>query len=419
MTREAYFQYAIRHNLLDKLKFYYSCFTIPLASSTDYFEVRNKEYWVRLDDKLEKIDNVTTEEPLLTINLPITLFNADLVNIEQSVETTVGRGILNYVLLASNFKEKVPYLNEKTDIKKIENMVCDLLKKDTITIEEYVNFNESASMLQLLSRLTTIAATVKTITPPPGLKEFKANLIAKYDKEYGKHWVKDPIRTIEFADALKAYDKEYLKDDPTFGKATIKKIQDNTRAQMYLSMGVDASFGTGTNDNVLVFNSLLEGYPEDKAQLAAIYNASRAGSFSRGNETKDGGVVAKILLRSTSAITVDPGDCGSTLGKTILVTKANADAITGRYQLINGKPVEIEDGKKLIGKEIVIRSYMYCNNDLSSICSVCAGKILAQYRKGVSAVLTGISASILTLSLKKMHSSVKHLVKTDINDMIC
>ena len=62
---------------------------------------------------------------------------------------------------------------------------------------------------------------------------------------------------------------------------------------------------------------------------------------------------------------------------------------------------------------------MYCNNDLSSICSVCAGKILAQYRKGVSAVLTGISASILTLSLKKMHSSVKHLVKTDINDMIC
>lgn len=419
MTRESYFQYALRFNLLDKLRFYYTCFTTPLSTSNDYYDIKDNSYFVKLNNRIEKIDNVKTDEPLLAINLPITLFNADLANIEKSVETTVGRGILNYVLLVSNFNSKIPYINDKTTISKIESIVCEMLKNDTISVKEYVEFNESTSMLQSLSRLTTVAATPKTITPPTGIKEFKKKTMEEFDKKYGRNWERDPVRTIEFADTLKAFDKEYLKDDPTYGKATIKKIQDNTRAQMYLSMGVDASFGTGTNDNTLVFNSLLEGYPEDKKQLAAIYNASRAGSYSRGNETKDGGVAAKTLLRATSSIVVEPGDCGSTIGKLIKVTEDNAESLSGRYIIEGNKYSKITNPKSYIGKTIMIRSFMYCKNDPTSLCSVCSGEVLSQYRKGVSAVLTDISGTILILSLKKMHNAVKHLVHVEMEDLIC
>ena len=413
-----YFRYALHNQLLDSIKFYYSTFTIPLQDKNEYYVVKNGKYFVYMNGKEEEVAGKSSKEPLLHMQLPITLYNADISNIEKSVDTTVGRAIVNYVALEHNFGSKLPYINEPTDTKKIEKIVGTALKDNNITVEEYINFNDSLSLLQGLTRIVVVSATPKTMTPPPGITEFKKKLQSEYAKKYGPDWYKDRIHVVEFADELKAFDTEYMKDDPTYRKSTSNKVANEARPKRYLSMGADDGFSGPTAEPRVVFNSLLEGYPEDKQLLASVYNKSRAGSFSRGNETKDDGLLANIFLRSTSNITVDEGDCGTTMGKELYVTKEIASTLYGRYQIVNGKSILIEKPESLIGKTITIRSCMYCKNGLASICARCAGDTLSNYRKGVSQIVTDVSGAVLNMSMKKMHATSKHLVKTNLSEMI-
>ena len=168
----------------------------------------------------------------------------------------------------------------------------------------------------------------------------------------------------------------------------------------------------------LVFNSLLEGYPADIKQLTTIYNSSRAGSFSRGNETKNGGVAAKNLLRATASLVIEPGDCGSKIFKELHVTKDTAEALIGRTILVNGKLEKIDNPSKYIGKIVQLRSPMYCKRTNGHICGVCAGDNLLNYRKGVTILATDISSVLMKNSLKKMHTSVKKLVLANPIEML-
>lgn len=415
-----YFRYAIKAELLTNLKFYYTVMTIPLQNSNEYFKIENKRYFVKLEKGYEEVSGKTTDEPLLAIGDPITLFNADLPNIETSVDTTVGKAIINYVTLVYNFKGKIPYVNKSMiSCSTLEDLVCDALKKDVVTVQEYINFVDSCSMLQALSRITTVSATEKTMTPPPGIIEFKNNLIKKYDKLYGKSWVKDMVRVIEFQDELKKVDDEYMADDPTNGIITSGKVKNNARVKQYLSFGTDAGFSEGSDITPdLVFNSLLEGYPADIKQLTTIYNSSRAGSFSRGNETKNGGVAAKNLLRATASLVIEPRDCGSKIFKELHVTKDTAEALIGRTILVNGKLEKIDNPSKYIGKVVQLRSPMYCKRTNGHICGVCAGDNLLNYRKGVTILATDISSVLMKNSLKKMHTSVKKLVLANPIEML-
>jgi len=420
VTVNEYFRYAIHMEYLTSLKFYYSTMTIPLQNSNDYYKVDGNKYLVKIGDSYEEVQGRTTDVPLLQIQDPIVLFNADLPNIDTQVDTTIGRAIINYVALVYNFKNKIPYLNDNNiDTGTLEKLVLDGLKKDTISVPEYINFVDSCSMLQSLSRITTVSATYKTMTPPPGIVAYKNELIKEFDKKYGKNWVKSMTTVIEFQSLLKAKDAEYLKDDPTNGILTSGKVKDNARAKMYLAFGIDAGFSEDSMaEPNLVFNSLLEGYPKDKEQLTVIYNSSRAGSFSRGNETKNGGVAAKNLLRATGGISIVTGDCGSKIAKETIVTKDNANTLVGRFYLDGNKLVKIEDGSKLVGKTIMLRSPLYCKHTDGTICSTCAGENLANYRKGVTILATDISSVLMTNSLKKMHTSVRKLVLANPIEML-
>ena len=413
-----YFQYALRHDLLSKLKFFYATMTIPLQDSNDYFKIEKDRYFVLMNDEYQEVQGRTTKEPLLLLKDEVLLFNADIVNIKDKIDTTVGRAIVNYILLARNFNDKIEYVNKSTGASSFESLVCEALKADKITVKEYIDFVNSCGMLQGVSRIVTIAATYKAMTPPPGIAKFKKDLAAEFDKLYGKNWYKDSVRVIEFGNRLKEEDAKYLADDPTNGKLVSGKVKENARSKMFLSFGSDAGFGNVGSESPVVFNSLLEGYPEDKKQLTAIYNANRAGSFSRGAETQDGGVIAKVALRATASTTIEPGDCGTKRGKEVFVNKDIAHSLTGRYMIVGNQSVRIEDGTKLIGKTIMLRSFMYCGYKHPTYCSICAGDNLANYRKGATIEATSMSNTILTLSLKKMHNATKKIHKTEMVDMI-
>lgn len=418
MTSSEYFRYALKEELYTTLTFFYSVMTIPLQDKNKYFKTVGKKYIVFIGQKEEEIIDKTTDVPLFSLTDSIRLFKEDIPNIKDYVDTTIGRAILNAILLGYNCKDKIPYINEYVDIDTIEGKVADGLKSNKITIEEYVNFVDSCSLLQSLSRIVTISATPKTMTPPPGLVKFKKELKEEFDKNYGVKWVRDAVRVVEFENRLKEFDSEYMKDDPTNGKVTSNKIKNDARSKMYLTFGTDTGFNINNEVPEMVYNSLLEGYPPNIKQLTAIYNSSRAGSFARGDETKDSGTVSKKLLRATSNMVITPGDCGSKLYKTITVTKELSKTLVGRYVKVGNKIEVIEDGSKYIGKTIEIRSPMFCKNKGRQYCAVCCGDNLSQYRKGATIIATDISAVLMKTFLKKMHTATKKIVKSNPLEMI-
>ena len=119
-----YFHYALRHDLLSKLKFFYATMTIPLQNSNDYFKIEKDKYFVLMNDEYQEVQGRTTKEPLLLLKNQVLLFNADIVNIKDKIDTTVGRAIVNYILLARNFNDKIEYVNKSSSAGNFESLVC-------------------------------------------------------------------------------------------------------------------------------------------------------------------------------------------------------------------------------------------------------------------------------------------------------
>lgn len=418
ITKQEYFYYALENKLLNKKSFYYATLTIPLQNKNEYFEIVNKKYVVNMGKDKNLIINASSDAPMFNLRDTITLFNANMPNIKDKVETDIGRAMFNYILLVYPFKGKVPYKNEmKVNISNYCDEVANMLRKDIITVEELTLFYNACSLAQTLSRAIVIASTAKIIVPPPGLAEFKKELVEKFNKKYkGTSWMYKMVPCIEFQNELLEFDKQYIQDDPTYGKVLSGKAKD-ARTKMMLSFNQDAGLKEPGEENRMVLNSLLESYPKDKEQLAALWNSNVAGSFARGAETQDGGTAAKESLRATSTIIIKDTDCGSTRYKRYYVTKDLLKVLVGRYYLKNGKlEVISENDTNLIDTVIKVRSPMYCNEPDKIFCVVCCGETMRNRKNGIVGMITGIAGALLKAALKKMHNAVKKLINVDVRD---
>lgn len=415
MTVEEYFKEALSKEYLDDILWYFSTMTI-IKEENNFLKVVDGKYVVKLGEVEEVITNKTPAEgPLISYTHKLKIDNTWLPNVSEPIETTMGRVIVNYTLLVSNFKDKIPFINGKIGSDGIEDIISDKLRKDEVSVESYISFVNSCSFLQSLSKIVSVAATEKNITPPEGLEEFKKNLSLKFDKEYGENWRDDSVIVTKFANELGKFDEDYLKDDPSYGKSITGKIKDNARKKMYLTMGKPAGFGTGST---FTEGSLLDGYPKNKEQLKTIFNDSRNGSYGRGNETQKGGASAKELLRGSISMLIVKGDCGSKIYNKLLVTKKNFESIKGVYTYTPNGPVPLTDTESLIGKEILVRSPLYCKLEGKQYCGTCMGKTLENRRTGINLLLAEVSAAILTESLKAMHNTQTKTTKINMNEII-
>lgn len=419
VTLNEYIQYAIRNGLFKESEFFNLVMTIPLHMENKYYKVEKKKYYVKMDGKLEELKDITTERPIFVIDDEITLFHADMSCIKDKVDTTCGEAMYNYIIIEYPCKGKIPYFNdENTTIKKIESVVKEYLKTDKITTQEFLEVVDSITFLKSFARLITVSTTHKSITPPEGIEKFKKELVVSYNKKYGSKWMEDELITVRYINELKEFDNSYMKDDPTDGILVSGKVKDNSRAKMFLTFGLESGFKCIGEEIDFVDESLTEGFPKDEKKLAAIFNSNRAGSFSRGAETVNGGVLAKIMTRATNNMTIIQDDCKSTKYKKIYVDKDVASVLENRYIKTTQGEILIEDPSKYIGKTIEIRSPMYCDYHGKSICSVCAGKQVGTFENAPLILAIGQAGTILNTSMKKMHDNQKKLHKIDINDIL-
>lgn len=410
MDKYSYFKQAFNKQLYKDINWLYTYFGILANNftSNDYIKVKDNNI-IGIIENEEYDLNITTKDlvnPIFNMVDVIKLDNDyDITNIkDKNITTTIGRLLVNKILLNIPFGDKVEYINKEFSTASIENELAKKIATDIISVDEYLKFNKSLLFLQNLSRIVTVSSTPKIMTPPPGIDEYKKKCRQEMYDKYGDGWTKNIVQINEYKDMLKKYDIDYLKDDPGYGKIINGKMVNNSRGKLYRTFGDVAGLDKKEGKVLLVDNSLSQGYPKDKVLFSKVIEESVAGSYGRGKETQQGGAAAKDILRATSNVVIENDDCKSLLGKSILVTKNNYKSLSNRYIIENNKYRLFSDSDKYIDKVVKIRSPMYCKNNGNSICKTCAGTLLG-LSPNVSIAVLEVSGKLLTISLKGMHDT--------------
>lgn len=365
------------------------------------------------DNKLSKLDtgNKKLDEPLLTPSSILSIPKGTLPNVDRDIKnTTVGNVIVNAICLIYPFGNKIPFLEGEITPSKIEDIILERLhdnpedpkerKQEFIYVDEYLRFTESMLMIRNMTDIVVPGATETNMTPPDGVIEYRNKLMKE---NTGK--LQDPAVLADIDKKLVAYDAEYLAKDPS-GLAFLqkKKMRNEVRRKLFLTVGGLSGFGDGTTVTD-VPKSLSEGM--DVQSIPAMNSDSRAGSFNRGHQTMLGGAKFKELIRAAANAKIEEEDCHTTMGSPEFITRENAPLFIGRYILVDGKDEFLDENsiKKYIGKNVMIRSPMYCKSEKTDYCKHCVGDRLALHPTAISVAVSDIGSAFLTLFLKKMHVS--------------
>lgn len=430
MNKLDYLKYAISQGCHKKKAWLVSVFgtikeeTNPLENSYPGKIIKKAWGYAFVNSSAEIVDleGFNKEDRVVfTFKEPITVDSSWCENAKEPVQTTIGNLIFNLLAMVPAFNSKIPFVTGRVSISAIEDIVATKLRDtpelneprstEYIYVDEYLKFCDALTFISGLSQLTCWAATHKNVRGPTGIKEFKAQLLTKYE---GK--LTDPVELAKFEQELVDFDGKYLEGDPSFGTLVTGKVRNVARKKMYLSLGSEKDF-SGSLKATPVINSLEEGWPTDPEQFVAMMNGLRFGSFSRGSETVKGGVSAKILLRAANNFKIIDTDCGTQLGIRRNFNQSNINKLIGRYVLDKTSTlVENNDvASNYLNKDIVVRSPMFCKLEGDRICKICAGTRLSQFPTGMGIPVTEISSIILAASMAAMHAQVLSTAKLDFN----
>jgi hypothetical protein len=417
MSITQYLEYAIRNGFLYKLNWITSLLGVRLDNTeNDYIKIEDGVGYVKVDSELIKFDSYIKGGAFLRISDEVIIPKDLLKSLNKVITTTIGKLIINHVLIEKPFNGSISYMDGDISFGDIMDVVRVSLSDDIITVAQYRDFVLAATYIEGLNTVVTPSSTAKLLVAPPGLKKFKSGLKKSLVSKHGEGWQDNPIYVVEYDTALKAYYADYIKDDPSDGIMANNKNKNNALAKKYLTFSTASAFGEQTH----IDESLSDGYPDDPAKLAALFNTARAASYSRGAETQKGGAVAKSVLRATSSMFITDKDCGVKYGKHKVIDKDNVDNMVGRYIIENSKVLELTNDNisSYINKSVILRSPMYCIAKSPSLCPVCLGRLAASRPNGISLIVTNISSVLTKAALKVMHNSQISATKISLDDML-
>lgn len=406
-----FLRYSFKNNLPTELNWIIGLFATIAETDFEnkFFIIKDKEFYGKTEEgNLLLVKNYT--KPVLLSSDAIDVEKGFICNIDNNITTTYGRLVMNYLIGCYAFNGKIKFINEKFTIKDIEKkyvtklLTDDANSTDGITVDEFKEFLDVGLYIESFSKYLSIAITEKSALPPKGLDKFKKDTLKLMKDKYGEDFAKNPIAIAELEKLMLDFDDGYLKDDPAYGKLMSGKVTNMARKKMFLVFGIGNSFEESPDG---ILDSLQEGWDLDPKKLTAYANDSRSGSYGRGKETSQGGVMAKVSLRATSDIKIEKTDCGTKMGRPVLITAENYSRYIKRYMIgANGKPEPLteEKLKSLVNKIIYLRTPLYCHLD-TNYCSTCAGENISDYENGVSLLVSGASGKVLDISLKAFHGN--------------
>jgi hypothetical protein len=369
------------------------------------------------------ITDAPKDAPLFSIYDKIEVLFGFIESIEAPTVTTLGNLLFNACVVDYAFGSKLGYLNDKktANVKYIESVIAKRLvsgnkpendtDKNKLYVDEYLRFVEGFAYLQGFNFNWVACVSEKLLTVPPNNVELKKNIVEQVGDKIGQ-----PSVLAGVYKTLDDNDKEFLKDDSSapFMNGKIRVA----RRKMFLIQGGEGGLEGGDSYEVAT-NSLAEGIEVSK--FAINNNVLRAGSLFRGQETQLGGVATKEMIRATSNIRIVKNDCGTTMGKVVLITEQNyVRQLVGLSIVTPEGTVLIEEesvAKSYLGKTVMRRSTQYCKSTGENFCEVCAGKRLALHPTGVSMAITEIGGALLGIFMSMMHAKELKVHKVSLNDV--
>jgi len=367
-------------------------------------------YYTHLEDTEKPIRIESKDAPLFSHDDIWEVSNKEVPNLHKKVKSHPGRLLFNYLLLIKPFGVKIDYMGEKLAPKAIDkilwyNLVDDNTKnpghRDILTSEMDYYVSHAIEYINQFSMVFTTVATEHNILPPPGLKAFKKKLLKKYEGQ-----LEDPIKQTEFEAELEDFAREYLKDDPTYGKLMVGKMWQSYK-KMYLTYGSATSFGGMTAHRP---EGLMDDMPSDAATMADAINNLRYGSAMRGIQTQKGGVVPKILQGAASHYRTVEKDCKT---KDYLKIRINTDIKKWEGTYLAGSTKKLDISKVKIGDEIKVRMPTVCKSPGATFCRYCTGDGIFDSDKSIGLLLNNLGALVLYQSMKGFHAT--NLVTTEVD----
>jgi hypothetical protein len=348
---------------------------------------------------------IKKDKPLIGLYDVFTITKEHLPNVKKSQETTVGRFILNYLLLVVPFGDKIEFINDIYEASKIEDKIVNELRHETISIDSVrVTYRKNLYYIGHFNELCVPGLSEKSIVPAPNAEKIKEDFI-KNNPDIEDN----PLKMAELQELLIQNDKEYLSDDPSYGFLGAKESKsfDICRKEMFSSMGMVKDI-SGEKEYILMKKSLDEGLqPKD---LIVGNNETRIGVYKRAVDTAVGGTIVENIRRIMQEAKVTGNDCGTTEGQYVEVSAINKNDLVFRHILENGKTILLnrDNIDKYVGKTIYLRSPMYCK-EKNGVCKKCADFKYTQRsfkendNLSITMEQTDIGSAILTDSMKAMH----------------
>lgn len=417
-------------DILGDKSWYVKAFTIPLWKDTEVGELKELDLVIKQDGlyavlnlegelTLVKILDHDKEEPLFNWKDKIQVDGSWLPSISGKIETTVGRLIINKVVLSDVVGNRIPYINKRVSVSDIERTIVakvknkEDMKEGDVSVKEMVQCIDNLNFFVFVSTFSSPAATPKTITPPPDAKKFRDQLLKEYEGR-----LDDPVVISTIQQRINEYEKEYLADDPVADALFGGKAR-AARTKLYYFGGAGLDFVEGGDTTVA--QSLAEGMDTTPEEFAKFMNDLRYASFSRGGKTALGGYAYKTLQRALSGVSISSTPCNTTKGLVRVLDEKRVTGLAGRHIKSGTKWILIEnqeEAKKYANKPVEVRSPMYCTTKGMDVCWACMSVQYKNLPAGVTNIAAEISAVILTSNLKLMHNSAIGTTEIKLEDMI-
>lgn len=428
MKKRDYFLLALKHKSYLFKAWTINCFSVVRTPGEEYpcHLLRGERHYSFIHPETSEeiiIVDSHSDVPLFNFKETVNVSKGDLPNIHGDIETTYGKLVVNAVALVYPFGDKIEYQNGEFKIKNIEKIIEKRLTSDPkykgpksikveapIYVTEYLNFIDAVLSLEGYTQLCVPSATAKTMTRDPRVPELRARLLEEH-----KDSLNDPATIAKIDAELVKMDREWMKGDLGEGFYIKDKSYEVVRKKVHLMHGYEQGFGESP---ATITNSLSEGW--DLEKMPAMVNSLREGSYNRGAQTQLGGVAAKTINRIFQNTRIAEDDCGSTLGMDHFITDSNKGHYLGFYA-INGKKLELLSDVNIdqyVGKEVTLRSPMYCKTSRANFCRTCMGEINSESETALASLASGVGSTLLNTFMKLMHGTALKTTTYVVEDTI-
>ena len=324
----------------------------------------------------------------------------------KSINMSLGRQFFNS-LLPDDFR----LINETITKKQLSELIKEILKiygteKTSDVVADIQKYGFKLATLQPAS------FNIEGLVPPQEWVEKK--------NEFQNNPPSDPE---EYTKKVKEITMELIDYIKNQGMSVQNILEGGVKGNPiadWSAIMVSKGFVVDIENNILgpIKHSINDGF--DPIEYYQGASEARRGFYYRSTAVADPGYLARKIAMANALVQISKTikDCKSKKYFELLITKENSHLVAGRYYYDGGIKF-IEDHKELIGKNIKLRSPLFCKAE-DGICEICYGNLAKKMNTpNIGILASGAMNSVGVNAFMKMRhqASQINIVEIDFNKL--